>query len=73
MFTVFPRVYVTIFCFKQLPSDFTLVLVSIKARGGARQSLNVVEGLIISSDNPLGFYDEICSVFPTFLKYLYID
>ena len=58
-------------CFKQLSSNFTLYLLPIYLNTGARLLLDVVEGLIISSDNPLDVNFEIRSVSPIFLKYLY--
>ena len=59
-------------CFKQLSSNFTFYLLPIYLNTGARLLLDVVEGLIISSDNPLDVNFEIRSVSPIFLKYLYI-
>ena len=59
-------------CFKQLSSNFTLYLLPIYLNTGARLLLDVVEGLIISPDNPLDVNFEIRSVSPIFLKYLYI-
>ena len=59
-------------CFKQLSSNFTLYLLPIYLNTGARLLLDVVEGLIISSDNPLDVNFEIRSVSPISLKYLYI-
>ena len=48
------------------------VILSCLHNAGERLLLYVVEGLLISSDNPLDFYNEIKSVLPVFLKYLYI-
>ena len=58
-------------CFKQLPSNFTLVLTPIQFNEGARLLLDVTGGLILSSENPLDFQAKICSVLSIFLKYLY--
>ena len=46
-------------CFKQLPPNFTLILVPIKFNEGARILSDVVGGLILSSDDPLDFHNEI--------------
>ena len=74
MFTVFPWV-TNLSCFKQRPSNFTLVLLllPINLNAGARQLSDVVGSLTISSGNPLDFHDEIWLVSPIFSKYLYID
>ena len=39
---------------------------------GARLLSDVAGGLVLSSDNPLDFHDEIWSLLLIFLKYLYI-
>ena len=72
-FTIFPKVTVILPCFKQHPSNVTFVLLPKWLNTGARLLSDVVRGLIRqSSDNPLDFHDEIRSVLPIFLKYLYI-
>ena len=52
MFTVFPRLNVILSCFKQLPLNCTCILLPVYFSVGAKL-LDVVGGLIISSDNPL--------------------
>ena len=60
-------------CFKQLPLNYTLVLVPTLSNKGLRTLLVVEGGLILSSDNPLYFYDKIWFLLLlTLLKYLYI-
>ena len=46
-------------CFKQPPSNFTLVLLPIDFNAGARLLSDVLEGLILSSDNLLNFHAKI--------------
>ena len=59
-------------CFKQLPSNFTLVLLPTQLNAGARQLSDVVGGLTTSLDNPLDFHHEIWLVLPNVSKYPYI-
>ena len=49
------------------------MIFSIYSSFGARLLLFIVGGFIISSDNPLDFYDEILLVVLIFLKYLLVD
>ena len=63
IFTVFLWVNKGFQCLKQLPINFTLVLKSIYFNEGARLLLDVEGCLILSSDNPLDFHDEIWSVY----------
>ena len=58
MFAIVPWVNVILSCFKQLPLNFTIVLLPIQLNAGARLLLVVGGGLIIS-DNPLDFHCEI--------------
>ena len=59
MFTIFLWLNVIFSCFKESPLNFTLALVPTKSNGGLSILLEVVGDLILSSDNPLDFYDEI--------------
>ena len=69
MFTIFLWAYVTLFdCFKQLPLNFTLILLPIQLIDGERL---VVGGPIFSVDNPLDCHDKIDNVLVINLKYLF--
>ena len=58
-------------CFKQSPLNFTVVLVPTKFNKELRILLDVVGGLILSSDKPLDFHDKmLLSLALTVLKYL---
>ena len=71
MFTVFPWLNVVFSCFKQSPVNFSLGLVPAKSNKGLKILLDVVEGLILASDNPFDFHDKILlSPALTVLKYL---
>ena len=70
MFTTFPWLNI-IFSFKQSPLNFTHALGPTKSNEGLSILLDVVGGLILSSDNPLDFHDKILvSLALTVLKYL---
>ena len=51
-------VYVNLSCFKQLPLNLTLILVPNQFNEGLRKLLSAEEGVILSADNPLDFYDK---------------
>ena len=52
--------YVSLFvCFKQLPVNFTLILLPTQLIDGVRLLSDVVGGLILLVDNPLDFHYEI--------------
>ena len=72
MFIIFPWLNVIFSCFKQSPLNLTLPLVPTKCNEGLRNLLDVVGGLLLSSDNPLDFYDKIIlGLSLAVLKYLY--
>ena len=73
IFTVSPKVNLILSYFKQLPSNFTLVLGPIQFNKGGRLLSDVAEGLILLSDNPLHCHAEIWWPLPIFLKYMYVD
>ena len=73
MFVLFPWLNIIFSCFKQSPLNFTLALVPTKSNEGLRILLDVVGGLILSSDNPLDFHDKIIlGLSLAVLKYLCI-
>ena len=53
-------------CFKELSLNSTLFLVPKKFNKGLRVLLDLVGGLILSSDSPLDFHSKICLVSPNF-------
>ena len=62
MFTTFPWVYVSLFdCFKQLPVNFTLILL-------ARY---LIDGERLVVDNPLDCHDKIDNVLVINLKHFF--
>ena len=73
MFTIFPRSNVIFSSFKQSPLNLTLALVPTKSNEELRILFDAVGGLILSSDDPLDFYDKILlSLALTLLKYICI-
>ena len=56
----------------KFPLNPTYIILAAYFSVGARLLLDVVGGLMASSDNPLDFHSEISSVLPISLKYLYI-
>ena len=58
MFTFFPWSNELFSCFKQCPLNFTLALVPTKSNEGLSILLDLEGGVILSSDNLLGFYDK---------------
>ena len=67
---VFPWVNVSLSCFKQLSSNFTLFCYQ---ETGSRILSHVAGGLTIPSDKPLDFDNKIRSLLLLSIKYLYID
>ena len=57
-------------CFKQLPTNFALVLALIFLTKGVRLISDVEGDLKPSSSNPFNFYAEIWSVLPVLLNCL---
>ena len=53
-------------CFKELSLNYNLILVPRKFNKGLRVLLDLVGGLILSSDSPLDFHSKICLVLPNF-------
>ena len=51
--------YDNLCCFKQLPVNFTLILLPQQRINGVRLLSDVAGGLIVSSDSLLDFHDEI--------------
>ena len=73
MFTIFPWLNVIFSCSKQSPLNLTLALVPTNYNEGLRNLLDVLGGLILSSDNPLDFHDKIIlGLSLAVLKYLCI-
>ena len=67
MLTIFIWLIVILSCFKQLPLNFTCIVLPVYFSVGA----DVLSGgLITSSDNPLDFHSEIWSLLLIFLKYV---
>ena len=72
MFSIVLWVYVTLFCFKQLPLNFNLVLLPVKWIKGERLLSDVGGGLVLLSNNPIDLHSEIYFLLAINLKYLYI-
>ena len=53
IFTIFPWLNQILFCFKQLPLNFTFALLPTKFNEGLRILLDAVGALIVSSDSLL--------------------
>ena len=53
-------------CFKELSLNSNLILVQRKFNKGLRVLLDLVGGLILSSDSPLDFHSKIRLVLPNF-------
>ena len=62
IFTIVPRLCVALSCFKQLPLNFTLILVLTESNKELRKLLDGLGVLILSLHNPLDFYSEILSI-----------
>ena len=59
MFIIAPCLYVPLSCFKQSPSNFTLILWPMYDNFGVALIPDILKDLISSSHNPLDFHEEI--------------
>ena len=74
MFIIGPLLYGTLSCYKQFPSNFTIILSPVYAISRAVLEPETVKDLISLSDNLLDFHEEILLLRPPLaLRYLYID
>ena len=73
MFNIVLWVYDTFGCCKQLPVNSIRILLQQKSINGVKLLSDVARGLIVSSDNPLDFHEEIYFALATTLKYLFIS